>query len=123
MFFDRLNSLCMKKGVSPYKACTDVGLNRAAVAKWKNGSQPNGATAVKLAEYFNVSVDYLLNVEGTPTVAGKRASEDLQLSAAELDLIRKFRRLDARGQSAVLNTLEHEYATLPGDTSVSRRQA
>ena len=123
MFFDRLRSLCSKKGVSPYKACTDVGLNRAAVAKWKNGSQPNGTTVVKLAEYFNVSVDYLLNGESTPTVAGKRAPEDFQLSAAELELIRKFRRLDARGQSAVLNTLDHEYAALPGDTSVPRRQA
>jgi len=123
VFFDRLKSLCMKKGVSPYKACTDIGLNRAAVAKWKNGSQPNGTTAVKLAEYFNVSVDYLLNGESTPTVTGMRASEDLQLSAAELDLIRKFRRLDARGQSAVLNALDHEYAALPGDTPASRRQA
>lgn len=60
MFFDRLKKLCEKNGISPYKACTDVGLNRAAVAKWKNGSNPNGATAMKLADYFGVSVDYLL---------------------------------------------------------------
>ena len=33
----------------------------------------------------------------------------------EQDLIRKFRCLDLRGQSAVLNTLEHEYDTFPGD--------
>lgn len=60
MFIDRLKKLCNDRGISPYKACTDVGLNRAAVAKWKNGSKPNGATAIRLAEYFNVSVDYLL---------------------------------------------------------------
>lgn len=72
MFFDRLKELCDAKGVSPYKACTDVGLNRAAVAKWKGGSQPNGATAVKLAEYFGVSVDYLLGKEKAPTQKGER---------------------------------------------------
>lgn len=70
MFFDRLKELCAAKGISAYKACTDVGLNRAAVAKWKNGSQPNGATAVKLADYFGVSVDFLLGNEKMPTENG-----------------------------------------------------
>ena len=37
----------------------------------------------------------------------------------EQDLIRKFRCLDLRGQSAVLNTLDHEYNTLPGDKASS----
>lgn len=72
MFFDRLKELCDAKGISTYKACTDVGLNRAAVAKWKGGSQPNGATAIKLAEYFGVSVDYLLGKEKAPTDNGGR---------------------------------------------------
>lgn len=72
MFFDRLKELCDAKGISTYKACTDVGLNRAAVAKWKGGSQPNGATAVKLAEYFGISVDYLLGKEKAPTENSER---------------------------------------------------
>lgn len=72
MFFDRLKELCATKGISTYKACTDVGLNRAAVAKWKGGSTPNGDTALKLAEYFGVSVDYLLGKENAPTPKGER---------------------------------------------------
>ncbi len=60
MFFARFKSLCDRKGVSVYKACTDVGLNRSAVAKWKAGSQPNGATAARLAAYFGVTTDHLL---------------------------------------------------------------
>lgn len=72
MFFDRLSELCIAKGVSAYKACTDIGLNRAAVAKWKTGSQPNSVTVAKLADYFNVSVDFLLGKnENTPTLAEK----------------------------------------------------
>lgn len=63
MFFDTFSALCTGKGISTYRACTDIGLNRSAVAKWKNGSVPNGATAAKLADYFGVTVDYLLGKE------------------------------------------------------------
>ena len=75
MFFDRLKKLCDEKGISTYKACTDVGLNRAAVAKWKTGSVPSGSTAAKLADYFGVTTDYLLGKEEqkkAPTDSGER---------------------------------------------------
>ena len=74
MFFDRLKRLCDERGISAYKACTDIGLNRAAVAKWKNGSIPSGTTAAKLADYFGVTTDYLLGKEDkkAPTETGKR---------------------------------------------------
>lgn len=60
MFFDVFSALCDQKGVSRYKACTDIGLNRAAVAKWKAGAIPNGSTLQKLSEYFGVTTDYLM---------------------------------------------------------------
>lgn len=60
MFFNRFKALCDEKGVSVYRACTDIGLNRSAVAKWKSGGSPNGTTAARLADYFGVTTDYLL---------------------------------------------------------------
>lgn len=63
MFFDIFSKLCREAGVSVYKACTDVGLNRSAVAKWKTGGTPNGTTAARLADYFGVPVGYLLGQE------------------------------------------------------------
>ena len=74
MFFNRFKALCDGKGISVYKACTDIGLNRSAVAKWKNGGSPNGTTAAKLADYFGVTTDYLLGKtdlrpEAKPTVS------------------------------------------------------
>ena len=41
------------------------------------------------------------------------------LDEDELDLIRKFRCLDDRGKSAVLNALNHEYESLPGEKTGS----
>ncbi len=60
MFFTRYQQLCQQRGISVYRACTDIGLNRSAVAKWKSGGKPNGSTAARLAQYFGVSTDYLL---------------------------------------------------------------
>ena len=60
MFFNRFRTLCEERGISVYRACTDIGLNRSAVAKWKDGGKPNGTTAAKLADYFGVTTDYLL---------------------------------------------------------------
>ena len=60
VFFNRFKQLCDQREISVYRACTDIGLNRSAVAKWKSGGKPNGSTAAKLAEYFGVTTDYLL---------------------------------------------------------------
>ena len=76
MFFDILSELCAKKGVSPYKACTDMGLNRSAVAKWKNGATPNGATIAKMSEYFEVSTDFLLSGEKEKPAAESSEQRD-----------------------------------------------
>lgn len=69
MFFTRFQELCRRRGVSVYRACTDIGLNRSAVAKWKAGGKPNGSTAAKLAEYFGVTTDYLLCQQQVPPAA------------------------------------------------------
>ena len=68
MFFNRFKQLCDQRNISVYRACTEIGLNRSAVAKWKNGGKPNGSTAAKLAEFFGVTTDYLLgqSEERTP---------------------------------------------------------
>ena len=77
MFFNRFKQLCDQKQVSVYRACTDIGLNRSAVAKWKNGGKPNGSTAAKLAEYFGVTTDYLLgqSEEKVPASAPRTVSD------------------------------------------------
>jgi len=76
VFFYRFKALCDEKNVSTYRACTDIGLNRSAVAKWKEGSQPNGTTAAKLAEYFGVTTDYLLGQSEERTPSHRQVSDE-----------------------------------------------
>lgn len=83
VFFDRFQSLCKDRGISVYRACTDIGLNRSAVAKWKSGGKPNGTTAAKMAEYFGVTTDYLLcETEIPPAEARRREVSDEEIKFA-----------------------------------------
>lgn len=61
MFYDLFCELCQKKGVSPTRATIEIGLSRTIGTKWKTtGATPQGETLSKIADYFGVSVDYLL---------------------------------------------------------------
>lgn len=84
MFFDIISALCKKKGISIYKAATDIGLNRAAATKWKNGAIPSGVTLTKLSDYFGVTTDYLLGAETekAPTPEGERQPDINQAKIA-----------------------------------------
>lgn len=60
MFFDRFKFLCAVRGVSRCTACELAGLHRTAWSYWSRGKLPTNTTAKALAEYFEVSVEYLL---------------------------------------------------------------
>ena len=67
MFYDLFCRLCQEKGVSPTRAPIEIGLSRTIGTKWKKtGATPQGDTLQKIADYFGVSVDYLLGNEEKP---------------------------------------------------------
>jgi len=64
VFYDIYIDLCKQRGVSPSKAAEEMGFHRSSVTNWKtNGYTPRKEILVKIAEYFDVSVDYLLGEE------------------------------------------------------------
>lgn len=61
MFYDILKKLCDERGVRPGAVADACGINRGNVTFWKkNGYTPRGDALAKIADYFGVSVDYLL---------------------------------------------------------------
>ena len=65
MFWENYVRLCSDKNISPSAAGAAIGVTYAAVSKWKKGAIPNGSTLQKIADYFNVSVAYLLGEDET----------------------------------------------------------
>ena len=61
MFYDVYCQLCRSRGLTPSGAASRIGFNRASVTQWKNsGNPPKQELLLKIASFFNVSVDYLL---------------------------------------------------------------
>lgn len=63
--FTVLQKLCDEKGITGYRMCKDVGIQPSIMTDLKMGRRVgvNAETASKIANYFNVSVDYLLGKE------------------------------------------------------------
>lgn len=70
MFYDKYCELCKRNGISPTKAAAEIGLGMGTPTAWKKrGTYPNPAQAKKVANYFNVSIDWLMDneIEKQPT--------------------------------------------------------
>ena len=59
---ERIVDLCNKNNISQSKLEADLGIARGSVTKWKT-AEPRQSTLQKGADYFNVSINYLLTGE------------------------------------------------------------
>lgn len=79
MFYDVFCALCAEKGLTPGGAAAKIGFNRASVTVWKNnGTAPKQELLVKIADFFQVSTDYLLGLETgrSAVVLGQQISDE-----------------------------------------------
>lgn len=106
MFYERLKELCAKNGISVTNLVKELGMSTGNISKWKGGNVPKSQTVSALAEYFGVSSDFLLGIEGSVTPAP--AAPMLSLSDDEKWFILKLRELDKEGRTVVENALVEE---------------
>lgn len=66
MFYQKFLDLCMKKGVSKQKACVEAGLSSTAWIRWQTGSKPGAVSLQKICDYFNVTVDSMMDDDKEP---------------------------------------------------------
>lgn len=59
MIFDKVAELCKKKNISIAKLEQECGLGNATIRGWKT-SHPNSMNLKKVADYFNVPIEYFL---------------------------------------------------------------
>ncbi len=63
MFYDQFIKLCGEHGVKPTPVIKEIGLSTGNLKKWKSGSTVGADTLQKLADYFQVTVDYFFQDE------------------------------------------------------------
>lgn len=61
IFLERLEELRREKGIMRNQLLRELGLGKNAFLNWKTqNTLPNGTTLVKIADYFDVSIDWLV---------------------------------------------------------------
>ena len=65
----RLKLLRTQKKVSQIKLAMDLNMSQNNISRYENGErEADYATLIKIADYFNVSIDYLLERTDNPEV-------------------------------------------------------
>lgn len=89
--YEVFEQLLQKHGVTSYKVAKEAGVTQTALSNWKAGrSTPTTKTLQKIADYFGVTVDYLISgkndssEEGGETELTTRDERDI---AKDLDRI------------------------------------
>ena len=65
----RLKELRKSRKISQLKLAMDLNMNQNSISRYENGErEADYTTLIKLADYFDVSVDYLLERTDNPKV-------------------------------------------------------
>ena len=68
----RLKELRISRGISQLKLALDLNMNQNSISRYENGvRQADYETLIAFADYFNVSIDYLLERTDNPTFIAK----------------------------------------------------
>jgi transcriptional regulator with XRE-family HTH domain len=90
--YNALSKLCQEKGITGYRMCKDVGIQPSIMTDLKMGRRSGlkAETAQRIADYFGVSVGYLLGTdqkEKTPILTKedeRDIARDLETFMADL---------------------------------------
>ena len=63
----RLKALRQARGISQLKLAMDLNMNQNSISRYENGErEADYETLIRFADYFNVSIDYLLERTDNP---------------------------------------------------------
>ncbi len=65
--FDRINLLCKLNNTNMAELERALGYSRSTINTWKNSKAVASDKIIEIADYFNVSTDYLLSITDIPT--------------------------------------------------------
>ena len=97
MFWETYTDLCSKKGESPNQVAKNLSIASGTVSEWKKGRAPQNAKLKKIADYFGVTVDYL--------VSGEDKTES-PLSDTEKRCVELLKKIPQHSQETALRILE-----------------
>lgn len=93
-FYDRLKKTCSDNHIPLNELLYKCGMSESATNNWRKGHLPNSTALIKISEYLDVSIDYLLTGKPGP-----------ELLASEVSLLKLFRKLSITGKAHIFNVM------------------
>ena len=104
----RIKELRQERGLTQAEVANAIKTSQRNIGRWENGEhEPTASFIFLLANFFEVSSDYLLGLEddfGTRTTAPMNGS--LSYSSEEHKIIEQYRSLPKQLQELIRNQLE-----------------
>ena len=102
---DRIDNLCKERGITGYRLCKDIGISPNVMTELRSGRRNgiNAKNANKIADYFGVTVGYLLGEEEKEKPAGQKADG---LTKEDIDLLLKIKMAPEAKKRAILELLK-----------------
>ena len=102
MIYRRIKDLCLSRKVSVHKLEMAANLGKGCISKWEKSS-PSADALKRIAQFFGISMDYLVGLSGTMTPIDGGG-----LTEPEGNLIEIYRQLTTNSQQIVMTLARME---------------
>lgn len=123
MFSDIFKQLIQDRGVTAYQLARDTGLSDSLISNWKSGRQlPKYDSLNILADYFQVSGDYLLGRTDSPkTHSVHKRSALRNTSGVKMTILPFYRTPSSAGSGSILfDDVPIEYINVPKNAETEK---
>ena len=97
-FFTMFEALCAEHGMSVRAACVKMGISTASQTNWRRGYLPSAKNQAKIADFFNISVDELMQRDTDKT--------GYTITDQHVDILEKLNMLSAEDKEFVLRIID-----------------
>lgn len=74
---ENLRKIREKRNINQLKIAMNIGITQESISKYETGNAfPSKEILIKLADYFNCSIDYLLNRTDNPNMNKEKISKE-----------------------------------------------
>lgn len=106
---ENLRALRRQAGLTMKQLGSDLGMAESTVSLYETGKRsPDAQTLIRFADYFNVTLDYLLGRTKERTIS----LAQFQLSEHEKEIIRSYRSISTGRQEVICDILHIDHPSI-----------
>lgn len=110
---NRLKELRVETGLNQKEVAKILGIAQPTLSGWETGrTQIDYDNLIKAADYFNVTIDYLLGRTDENVITSAAAPAQEALTTQEETHIKKYRQLDTDGKEEIDDLIDVKLAKL-----------